>query len=239
MTGRHPATPAGASTIEGPIGPGRCEPITGRPWVPIARLYSAYFRAGPPPEPARPPPGLGHSLCPSRSRLSSAASRLLACLRRSCTRKLRGLRLDALLVGATAAARRSGFRQSAPAAAPPPFSPTTPRCRGAAATTWFRTSFFTPRGGQREPQSHARPEHLSETPSSLRVFRRVPTRSCRTRVTPIRARIQQACVCADQLLLKSQKKRGGSHVVWRYGYTAGSRALLPAPDSPHSAHSDE
>jgi len=48
---------AGEGTIRGPIGPGRCEPITGRPWVPIARLYSAYSRAGPPPEPARPPPG--------------------------------------------------------------------------------------------------------------------------------------------------------------------------------------
>ena len=51
----HPGR--GEGTIEGPIGPGRCEPITGRPWVPIARLYSAPARAGPPPEPARPPPG--------------------------------------------------------------------------------------------------------------------------------------------------------------------------------------
>ena len=51
----HPGR--GEGTIEGPIGPGRCEPITGRPWVPIARLYSAPAQAGPPPEPARPPPG--------------------------------------------------------------------------------------------------------------------------------------------------------------------------------------
>ena len=54
-TSGHPG--GGTGTIEGAIGPGRCEPITGRPWVPIARLYSAFFRAGPPPEPARPPRG--------------------------------------------------------------------------------------------------------------------------------------------------------------------------------------
>ena len=43
-------------------------------------------------------PPLGHAPCPSRGRLGSAASRLLACRRSSCTRKLRGLRLYALLL---------------------------------------------------------------------------------------------------------------------------------------------
>ena len=41
---------------------------------------------------------LRHDPCPSRGRLGLAASRLLACLRRCCTRKLRGLRLRALLL---------------------------------------------------------------------------------------------------------------------------------------------
>ena len=85
---------------------------------------------------------LGHALCLtlSRGRLGSAASRLLACLL-SCTRKLRGLSLDALL------AEPQLLRCVAVSACQPqqqrhlsrPSSPTTPRCRGAAATTWFRT----------------------------------------------------------------------------------------------------
>ena len=37
--------------------------------------------------------GPGHVPCPSRGRLGLAASGLLACLRRSCTRNLRGLYL--------------------------------------------------------------------------------------------------------------------------------------------------
>eukprot|EP00964_Phaeocystis_antarctica_P046496 scaffold26885_cov41-Phaeocystis_antarctica.AAC.1 len=42
-------------------------------------------------------PRLGHGLCPSRSRLRSAARDLLGCLGSTCTCTLRGLQVDAHL----------------------------------------------------------------------------------------------------------------------------------------------